>query len=157
MRLGLAHVIITFGRMNPHEPIFVAPPITEIPDYVWSRRYDKPAFLSGRAVQKPKDTSRKIPHPDAETALKAAKMPIKQGDIPECLILESFRTTILVQQVVVVAVLNGITGRICIAALLDEFTYILGSIGVGLPVAGTINAAANAHPFCFLRSEDLFI
>jgi hypothetical protein len=24
-------------------------------------------------VQKPKDTSRKIPHPDAETALKAAK------------------------------------------------------------------------------------
>ena len=65
--------MISFGRMNPHEPIFVAPPITEIPDYVWSRRYDKPAFLPGRPVQKPKDTSRKIPHPDAETALKAAK------------------------------------------------------------------------------------
>ena len=26
-----------------------------------------------------------------------AKMAIKQGDIPECLFLESFRTTILVQ------------------------------------------------------------
>ena len=65
--------MISFGPMNPHEPIFVAPPITEIPDYVWSRRYDKPAFLPGRPVQKPKDTSRKIPHPDAETALKAAK------------------------------------------------------------------------------------
>ena len=65
--------MISFGPMNPHEPIFVAPPITEIPDYVWSRRYDKPAFLPGRPMQKPKDTSRKIPHPDAETALRAAK------------------------------------------------------------------------------------
>ena len=65
--------MISFGAMNPHDPIFVDPPITEVPDYVWSRRYDKPAFLSARAVQRPKDTSRKIPHPDAETALKAAK------------------------------------------------------------------------------------
>ena len=49
--------MISFGAMNPHDPIFVAPPITEVPDYVWSRRYDKPAFLPGRPVQKPKDTS----------------------------------------------------------------------------------------------------
>jgi hypothetical protein len=59
--------------MNPHEPFFVAPPITEIPDYVWSRQYSKPAFLPGRPVQKPKEEGRKIPHPDAESALKAAK------------------------------------------------------------------------------------
>lgn len=59
--------------MNLHEPIFVAPPITEIPDYVWSRRYDKPAFLPGWPVQKPKDASRKIPHSDVESALKASK------------------------------------------------------------------------------------
>ena len=70
---GLAHVSFTFGAMNPHDPIFIAPPITEIPDYVWSRQYDKPAFLPGRPVQKPQDTGRKIPHPDAETALQAAK------------------------------------------------------------------------------------
>lgn len=70
--------MITFGAMNPHEPFFIAPPITEIPDYVWSRRYDKPAFLSARAVQRPKDTSRKIPHPDAESALKATKEACRQ-------------------------------------------------------------------------------
>lgn len=49
-------------------------------------------------------------------------MAIKQGDIPECLILEPFRTTVLVQEVMVVSILNRITGRICIAALLDELT-----------------------------------
>ena len=65
--------MITFGRMNPHEPIFVAPPITEIPDYVWSRRYGRPSYLSGRPIKKPVDTSRQIPHPYAESALKAAK------------------------------------------------------------------------------------
>ena len=81
--------MITFGAMNPHEPFFNAPPITEIPDYVWSRRYDKPAFLSARAVQRPKDTSRKISHPDAESALKAAKEACRQkagrwfGSAPE--------------------------------------------------------------------------
>ena len=65
--------MISFGPMNPHEPIFVAPPITEIPDYVWSRRYGRPSYLSGRPIKKPVDTSRRIPHPDAESALKAAK------------------------------------------------------------------------------------
>ena len=85
----MAHLTINFGPMNLHEPIFVAPPITEIPDYVWSRRYDKPAFLPGRPVQKPKDTSRKIPHPDAETALRAAKKACREkagrwfGSTPE--------------------------------------------------------------------------
>ena len=59
--------------MNPHEPIFVAPPITEIPDYVWSPHYDRPSCLPGRPIKKPADTSRRITHPDAESALKAAK------------------------------------------------------------------------------------
>ena len=59
--------------MNPHDPFFIAPPITEIPDYVWSRQYSKHAFLPGRAVKKPENTGRKIPHPNAETALQAAK------------------------------------------------------------------------------------
>ena len=59
--------------MIPHDPIYVAPPITEVPDYVWSRQYDKPCFLPGRPVQKPKDIGRRISHPDAESALQAAK------------------------------------------------------------------------------------
>ena len=46
--------------MNPHDSIFCVPPITEVPDYVWSRRYGPP-----------KDTGRRIPHPDAESALQA--------------------------------------------------------------------------------------
>jgi len=54
-------------------PISPAPPITEVPDYVWCRRYDKPAFLPGRPVQKPKEEGRRISHPDAESALRAAK------------------------------------------------------------------------------------
>jgi len=65
--------------MNPHDPIFVAPPITEVPDYVWSHRYDKPAFLPGRPVQKPKDTSRK----SANTAMNIfAKAVVQRGRIP---------------------------------------------------------------------------
>ena len=85
----LAQACITFGPMNPHEPIFVAPPITEIPDYVWSPRYDRPSWIPGRPVKKPKDTSRRIPHPDAETALKAAKKACREkagrwfGRVPE--------------------------------------------------------------------------
>ena len=59
--------------MNAHDPIFIAPPITEIPDYVWARRYDKPCYLPGRPVKKPIDTCRRIRHPDAESALQAAK------------------------------------------------------------------------------------
>ena len=59
--------------MNPHDPIFIAPPITEIPDYVWSRQYSKPAFLLGKPVKKPEDSGRRISHPDAETALQAVK------------------------------------------------------------------------------------
>ena len=59
--------------MLPHDPFFIAPPPTEIPDYVWSRRYDKPCFVPGRPIRKPKDTSRRISHPDAESALLAAK------------------------------------------------------------------------------------
>ena len=59
--------------MNTHDSIFFIPPITEVPDYVWSRQYDKPCFVPGRPIRKPKDTSRRISHPDAETALQAAK------------------------------------------------------------------------------------
>ena len=53
--------------MNPHEPIFVAPLIMEIPDYVWAPRYGRTSYLSGRPIKKPIDTSRQIPHPDAES------------------------------------------------------------------------------------------
>lgn len=72
--------MISFGPMNPHEPIFVAPPITEIPDYVWSPRYARPSWIPGRPVKKPKDTSRQIPHPDAEAALKAAKKACREKE-----------------------------------------------------------------------------
>ena len=69
----LAHSPVTFGVMNSHDPIFIAPLPTEVPDYVWSPRYDRPIYLPGRPVKKPEDTGRKIPHPDAESALRAAK------------------------------------------------------------------------------------
>ena len=59
--------------MNPHEPIVIAPPPTEIPDYVWSPRYDKPSWSPGWPIKKPVDTSRRISHPTAESALQAAK------------------------------------------------------------------------------------
>ena len=39
--------------MNPHDSIFFAPPITEVPDYVWSRQYDKPCFVPGRPIKNP--------------------------------------------------------------------------------------------------------
>ena len=69
----MAQAAITFGLMNVHDPIFVAPPITEIPDYVWSPRYDRPSWIPGRPVKKENDTSRRILHPTAEAALGAAK------------------------------------------------------------------------------------
>ena len=59
--------------MNSHDPIFFAPPPTEIPDYVWSPRYDRPCYIPGRPTKQPKDIGVRIPHPDAETALQAAK------------------------------------------------------------------------------------
>ena len=40
-----------------HEPIFVAPPITEIPDYVWAPRYNRPSWIPGRPIKKEKDTA----------------------------------------------------------------------------------------------------
>lgn len=69
----LAQSPINFGVMNFHDPHFFAPPPTEVPDYVWSPRYDRPCYLPGRPSKKPKDTGRRISHPDAETALQAAK------------------------------------------------------------------------------------
>ena len=59
--------------MKPECSIPLPPPPTEVPDYVWSRRYDRPCFLPGRPSKQPKATGVMIPHPDAETALKAAK------------------------------------------------------------------------------------
>ena len=59
--------------MLQHDSIFIAPLPTEVPDYVWCRRYDNPAWLPGRPVRKEKDTSLVIAHPDAESALSAAK------------------------------------------------------------------------------------
>ena len=47
---------------------------------------------------------------------------------PECLLSEPFRTAVLVQQVMVVSILNGVTHRVCIAALLNEFLRPLGGI-----------------------------
>ena len=54
-------------------PLPPSPPITEVPDYVWSPRYGRPSWLPGRPVKKPVDTGRRISHPNAESALKAAK------------------------------------------------------------------------------------
>ena len=59
--------------MNSHDPIIVAPPITEVPDYVWSPRYGRTSYLSGKPVKRPKEEGRRISHPDAESALMAAK------------------------------------------------------------------------------------
>ena len=70
---ALAQTSYIFGVMITHDSNFFVPPITEVPDYVWSRQYDKPCFLPGRPILKPKDTSRRISHPDAEAALQAAK------------------------------------------------------------------------------------
>ena len=67
----VAQVGNKFGAMN--DPFFVAPPITEIPDYVWAPRYGRSSWLPGKPVQKPVDISRKVTHPDAESALQAAK------------------------------------------------------------------------------------
>ena len=64
----LAHALRTFGVMMPEFP----PLPTEIPDYVWSRRYDKPSFLP-RPKKEPKDTAAVYLHPNLEEALKAAK------------------------------------------------------------------------------------
>ena len=70
---GLAQANITFGPMNTHDSYFIVPPITEVPDYVWSSRYDKPSFLPDKSIKKPQDPGRKIIHPDDESALQAAK------------------------------------------------------------------------------------
>ena len=57
--------------MHSHDPFFVAPPITEIPDYVWAPRYC--SYLP--PVRKPVvvDAVRRVFHPSAEAALLAAK------------------------------------------------------------------------------------
>ena len=59
--------------MNSHDPDFIAPLPTEIPDYVWDRRYDKPALLPGRPINKPEEEGQRITHSNVETALQAAK------------------------------------------------------------------------------------
>ena len=65
----LAHALCTFGAMMPEFP----PLPTEIPDYVWSRRYDKPSFLPRPRRNEPKDTAPIFYHTNCEEALKAAK------------------------------------------------------------------------------------
>jgi len=59
--------------MNLHDPFFDVPPITEVPEYVWSSRYDKPSFLPGRPVKKAEVAGRRLFHPNDESALQAAK------------------------------------------------------------------------------------
>ena len=76
---------------------------------------------------------------------------------PECLLSEPFRTAVLVQQVMVVSILNGITHRVCIAALLNEFLHPLGGIRVGFPVTGPVDVPADIHLLCLFRSEDFLV
>lgn len=76
---------------------------------------------------------------------------------PECLLSEPFRTAVLVQQVMVVSILNGITHRVCIAALLNEFLRPLGGIRVGFPVTGPVDVPADIHLLCLFRSEDFLV
>ena len=76
---------------------------------------------------------------------------------PECLLSEPFRTAVLVQQVMVVSILNGITHRVCIAAHLNEFLRPLGGIRVGFPVAGPVDVPADIHLLCLFRSEDFLV
>lgn len=73
MSNSLALVPITFGAMNTHSPFFFVPPPTEVPDYVLYRQYEDAYLLPGNPSKQPKDTSRWISHPDAETALREAK------------------------------------------------------------------------------------
>ena len=99
----MAQTRIIFDAMLTKESIPIAPPITEIPDYVWAPRYGRPSYLSGRPIKKPVDTSRQIPHPDAESALKAAKKACRekagrwygrtssQADGPEFLVYEGIK------------------------------------------------------------------
>lgn len=47
------------------------PPITEIPDYVWRRRYDP--IPSRPRRNEPEDTAAEFTHPNREEALTAAK------------------------------------------------------------------------------------
>ncbi len=51
----------TFWVIFPHDPIFVAPPITEVQDYVWGQRYTRPI-----------NAGRWFSHPDAEMAKMAS-------------------------------------------------------------------------------------
>ena len=57
----------------PADACPVAPPITEVPDYVWSPRYGRTSWIPGRPSKRPEDAGRLIPHPTAESALQAAK------------------------------------------------------------------------------------
>ena len=50
----------------------VPPPYTSVPDYVWDRRYAGRGIPSKRQAR-PEDAAQIIPHPDAESALAAAK------------------------------------------------------------------------------------
>lgn len=63
----------TFAAMSPNEPSFYAPLPTEIPDYVWSPRYGRSPYVTGRPTKKPKDISVRFAYPDVEAALKGAK------------------------------------------------------------------------------------
>ena len=49
------------------------PPPTEIPDYVWDRKYDRPSYYPRPRRNEPKDTAAVILHTNPEEALLAAK------------------------------------------------------------------------------------
>ena len=64
--------------MNPRDSIFYVPPYTSVPDYVGADFRDPYLQFASRPQGKPKDNARVIPHPDAESALKAAKQAAKE-------------------------------------------------------------------------------
>ena len=73
MGSAMAQARHTFAAMNPNEPLFYAPLPTEIPDYVWSPRYGRSSYVTGRPTKKPNDVSVRFTYPDVEAALKGAK------------------------------------------------------------------------------------
>lgn len=70
---------------------------------------------------------------------------------------ESFRAAVLVQEVMVITILNGIDCRICIAALLDELPHVLGGIRVGIHDVGAVHFLVYAQLVLLFRREDFFV
>ena len=71
---NLAQAPRIFAGMNAQEPCFIAPLPSEIPDYVWAPRYDSHYLQKpGSSFTREPEEGQRISHPDAESALRAAK------------------------------------------------------------------------------------